>query len=134
MADINFDITKVTLDASKIMEFSVIANEKVEENEDGKYSLTTNFNASPIRSDNGNVFLDLLIEINSNGAPTYDVRIRTRTGFFFPKESDENSQNEYLRTIGTQRAFDFARSYLQMIASFGVWGDFKLPGIPIPQK
>ena len=29
MADINFDITKVTLDASKIMEFSVIANEKV---------------------------------------------------------------------------------------------------------
>lgn len=134
MADINFDIVKVTIDASKIMELSIVANEEVEERDDGKYSLTTNFNVSPARSDDGSVFLDLLIEINSDGAPTYNTKIRTRTGFYFPKGSDEDSQNEYLRTIGTARAFDFARSYLQMITSFGAWGEFKLPGIPVPEN
>ena len=134
MADMNFDVTKVTIDASKIMELTITANENVEERADGKYTLTTNYNASPIRSDDGDVFLDLLLEINSDGAPTYDVKIKTRTCFFFPKGSDEDSQNEYLRTIGTVRAFDYARSYLQMITSFGAWGEFKLPGIPIPER
>lgn len=131
MAGIDFNVAEVSIDASKIMELSIVANEKVEAREDGKYSLTTNFNSAPVRSVDGGVFLDLLIEIGSDGAPTYNTKIRTRTGFVFPEGSGEEAQNEYLRTIGTARAFDFARSYLQMITSFGAWGEFKLPGLPI---
>nr|DAZ74336.1 MAG TPA: Preprotein translocase subunit SecB [Caudoviricetes sp.] len=130
MTDFGFDITKVVVDESKIMALSIVANTNVEEREDGKYGLTTNFSASPTRADNGSVFLDLSVEVLSNGAPTYDVQIKTRTMFLFPEGSNEESENEYLRTIGASRAFDYARNYIKMVTVFGPWDDLSLPGIP----
>lgn len=77
----------VIIDDSKIIELSIIANMTPDENESGTYDLQANYDARPIRSSKGDNFLDLSVEIASNGAPTYDIKIVTRTMFVFPKET-----------------------------------------------
>ena len=134
MAEMNFDFEQVTIDESKIIELSIAANEDIQKQDDGKYSLTANYNIAPIRSSDSLVILELSVEISSNGAPTYDVKVKTRTGFSFPKGSDEDSQYEYLKTIGAARAFDFIRSYVKMVTSFGLWGTFDIPGLSVSDR
>ena len=126
-----FNPTEVTIGASKIIELSVIANTTPEDSKDGKYNLQANYEAKPIILDNGNVFLDLNLTIESSGAPTYDVNIVTRTMFMFPDGVSDKTINSYLESEGTVRAFDFARTYIKTITAFGIWDGLELPGIPV---
>ena len=118
----------VIIDDSKIIELSIIANMTPDENESGTYDLQANYYASSSKGDN---FLDLSVEIASNGAPTYDIKIVTRTMFVFPKETRDELIDAYLRTEGAVRALDFVRTYVRSATAAGVWGSFDLPGIPL---
>lgn len=121
----------VIIDDSKIIELSIIANMTPDENESGTYDLQANYDARPIRSSKGDNFLDLSVEIASNEAPTYDIKIVTRTMFVFPKETRDELIDAYLRTEGAVRALDFVRAYVRSATAAGVWGSFDLPGIPL---
>lgn len=134
MIDFKFDVTDVTVDESKIIDLSVNANMEYEESSKRQYSIVSNFNAAPIRTEDGKVFLDLKIDFDCKDAPSYNVSIKTRTGFTFPDGADVDSQDDYLRTIGLSRAFDYARSYIKLITSFGIWESMDLPGIPVQKK
>lgn len=131
MATSKLNPAKVVIDDCKIIEVSVAANMKPQENEAGSYELQVNYGAKPVKKENGSVFLDLSVEVASNGAPTYDIRLVTRTKFVFPEGTEDRWIEAYLREEGTVRAFDFARTYIKSITSFGVWDSLEIPNIAL---
>lgn len=122
------DPNKVILNDSKIMELSYEANTNVEERADGKYSIEVNYSYKSIKTADGKSFIDFYIEYGDGGAPTYRLKMKTRTMFEFPENTDDEDKETYLQSLGAIRSYDLARAYIKSVTSFGAYGSMEVPG------
>lgn len=69
----------------------------------------------------------LSVSFDGNGTPYYKGNVEVRAKFSFPEGSESDFADEYLKTIGSSRAYDFARTFIESATSFGAYGCLELP-------
>ncbi|CDD67533.1 unknown [Eggerthella sp. CAG:368] len=117
----------VYMDDSKVLEFSFASNIEAKNKEEKRHELIVNYKFLPQRNDKGDIVLDFVLDVDSNGAPTYDIHFKSRTIFIFLDDATEDQKDEYLKDEGALKVIDIARTYIKIATASGVYESFSIP-------